>query len=123
MAGILATLVVAVARWWLDPIFGTVAAYRIFFIAIVFTAWYADLVPALLSLILGFFLAAYLFDDTRGTVTSYSVNDRITCAFYFIVGTSLAVLVSGLTRPSPGGSKLKRNSYARTRNCISVKPN
>jgi signal transduction histidine kinase len=98
LVAIAVTMAVAVLRWWVDPLLGSLAAYRLFYIAVVFTAWYAGLGPAFLSLALGFFLAAYLFDDTRGLFVVFSYSDSVNCVMYLVVGTCLIVLTSGLTR-------------------------
>ena len=49
LIGILATLVVAVVRAWLYPVLDHAAAFAIFYIAIIFTAWYSGFWPALLA--------------------------------------------------------------------------
>jgi signal transduction histidine kinase len=92
------TLAVAVLRWWVDPYLGSLAAYRLFYIAVVFTAWYAGLGPSLVSLALGLFLASFLFDDTRGTLVVFSYGDWVNCAMYIVVGTCLISLTSGMAR-------------------------
>jgi signal transduction histidine kinase len=98
LVAIAVTLAVAVLRWWVDPFLGSLAAYRLFYIAVVFTAWSAGLGPSFLSLAMGLFLASFLFDDTRGTFLAFSNSDWVNCAMYVVVGTCLILLTSGMTR-------------------------
>jgi signal transduction histidine kinase len=98
LVAIAATLAVAVVRWWLDPILGTTAAYRVFYISITFMAWYRGLGPAFLSLILGFFLADYLFGESRGSFALYPFRDQMNGVLYLVIGSYFAILIAWLTR-------------------------
>ena len=96
--GILVTLTVAVVRAWLDPILGHVAAFAIFYIAIIFTAWYSGLWPAIVVMGLGVCLASYLFDSSRGDFAIYPFRNQVACAVYVSVGIYLVYLIDWLTR-------------------------
>jgi C4-dicarboxylate-specific signal transduction histidine kinase len=96
LVGIAVTLAVAVVRAWLDPILGSAAAFRIFYIAVIVTAWYYGFWPALFTLVLGYCLASYLFDDTRGDLGVYQFRNQVSCALYFIIGICLARVVAWL---------------------------
>lgn len=98
LIAIVATLAVAVVRWWLDPILGTSAAFAIFYIAIIFTAWYSGFWPALFALAMGVLLADYLFDRSRGDFSIYPLRSQVGCAVYVIVGIYLSHLINWLTR-------------------------
>jgi C4-dicarboxylate-specific signal transduction histidine kinase len=98
LIGIVATLTVAVVRWWLDPILGSVAAFAIFYTAIIFTAWFSGFWPALFVMALGWCLASYLFDSSRGTLAVYPFRNQVACAVYVVVGVYLAYLIDRLTR-------------------------
>ncbi|MGA2502217.1 MAG: ATP-binding protein [Tepidisphaeraceae bacterium] len=98
LIGIAATLAIALARWWLDPILGTSAAFAIFYASIIFTAWYSGLWPALFVLALGWCLASYLFDESRGTLLVYSFRNQVGCVVYTVIGLYLAYLIDWLTR-------------------------
>jgi signal transduction histidine kinase len=98
LVAIAATLAVAVVRWWLDPILGSTAAFRVFYISITFMAWYRGLGPAFLSLILGFCLADYLFGETRGSFALYPFRDQMNGVLYLVIGSYFAILIAWLTR-------------------------
>ncbi len=93
-----ATLLVAVVRWYLDPVLGTAAAFAIFYIAIIFTAWCCGFGPALAALAIGWCLASYLFDSTRGHLAVYTFRNQVACTVYVAVGVYLAYLIDWLTR-------------------------
>ena len=98
LIGIVATLTIAVVRAWLDPILGGHVAFAIFYIAIIFTAWYSGFWPALFVLSLGWCLASYLFDDSRGSLAVRSFRNQVGCTVYISVGVYLAYLIDWLTR-------------------------
>jgi signal transduction histidine kinase len=98
LIGLLATLTVAVVRWWLDPILGGSVAFVVFFIAIIFTAWYSGFWPALCAMAIGMVLASYLFDDSRGSLLIYTFRNQMGCVVYVTVGLYLAYLIDWLTR-------------------------
>jgi len=98
LIGIAATLTVAVVRAWLDPILGYGVAFAIFYMAIIFTAWYSGLWPALFVLVLGLCLAIYLFDESRGSLLIYPFRAQVACTVYVIIGVYLAYLIDCLTR-------------------------
>lgn len=98
LIGTILTLLVAVLRWWLDPVLGNAAAFAAFYFAVIFTAWYCGFGPALFALALGWCLASYLFDDSRGNLAVYPFRRQVGCAVYIIVGIYLAYLIDWLTR-------------------------
>ncbi len=116
LIGIVATLVIAVVRWWLDPILGTTAAFAIFYSAIIFTAWYSGLWPALFALALGWCLASYLFDSSRGELAVYPFRNQVACAVYVVVGIYLAYLIDRLTRDIARRQQVQNAACATARN-------
>ncbi|MGC3981478.1 MAG: PAS domain S-box protein [Steroidobacteraceae bacterium] len=76
-------------RWLLDPLLGDQFALATVFTAIVFTAWYGGLVPALLTMILGYVAADYCFIPPRG---SLGVVDAEFLFRYAVVGVTTALL-------------------------------
>ena len=104
-----ATLLVAILRWHLDPVLGNVAAFAIFYVAIIFTAWYCGFGPAMAALVMGWCLASYLFDSSRGSFAVYPFRNQVACTVYVAVGVYLAYLIDWLTR------NIARQAAGRTR--------
>jgi len=98
LIGLVATLAIAVVRRWLDPILGHSVAFAIFYIAIIFTAWYSGFWPALFVLALGLCIASYMFDESRGSLRVTPFRAQVACTVYVIVGVYLAYLIDWLTR-------------------------
>jgi C4-dicarboxylate-specific signal transduction histidine kinase len=98
LMAIVATFAVAVVRWWLDPILGSNAAFAIFYISIIFTAWYSGLWPALSVMVLGLLIASFMFDSTRGDFFVREFRNQVGSAVYLTVGVYLIYLIDFLNR-------------------------
>lgn len=85
---ILSTVAAILARKTLDPIFGEQYPFITFMFAIILTAWYGGVGPAMVALVLGFMSAAYFFLNPRGSVEVYGVEPQIGMVLYVAVGIS-----------------------------------
>ncbi len=65
---IVATTLATLVRYWLDPILEDSVPFTTYYAAVVFVAWYAGWAPALLAMVSGGLLAAYLFTEPRGSI-------------------------------------------------------
>src|SRR5271167_4352050 len=71
-----AVVAVALATWLrllLDPVFGDQIPFAILFLAVLFTAWYGGMRPALLAVIVGAVCASYYLMQPRGHFGLYGV--------------------------------------------------
>lgn len=85
---IVSTVAAILARKTLDPIFGEQYPFITFMFAIILTAWYGGVGPAMVALVLGFMSAAYFFLNPRGSVEVYGVEPQIGMVLYVAVGIS-----------------------------------
>jgi signal transduction histidine kinase len=104
-----ATLLMTVLRVWLDPVLGDYAPFQIYYVTVIFTAWYCGFGPAIFSLVMGIFIASYLFDDTRGSLLIYPFRNQLSCGIYSAIGTYLAYLINWLTRDIARRKKVERD--------------
>ena len=81
------------ARIALDPYLGEQQPYFTFFVAVAAVSWFAGSVPALLTAILGYLTAEWLFAGAHHIVMPSTVGDAIGQASYFMV--SLAIVLFG----------------------------
>ena len=98
LIGIVATLAVAIVRWWFDPLLGNHLTFTFFHAAIVVTAWYSGFWPAILVMLMGFGIADYCFDIPRGDFRIYTLHGQLGCTVYLVIGTFLSCLVAWLMR-------------------------
>lgn len=84
----LAIVIATVARMLLDPVVGEMHPFVTYIYAIIFSAWYCGLGPALLSLVLGFLCAAYFFAYPRGSIAVYGIDLQVGMTLYIFVGIS-----------------------------------
>lgn len=80
-----------------DPIVGDRHPFVTYILAIIFTAWYCGLWPAVLALVFGFLSAAYFFATPRGSIAIHGLDMQVGCAIYVAVGFS-SILFSELMR-------------------------
>ena len=92
---VLSIALAAVARAVLDPFPGGHGPFAIFFVAMVFTAWYGGLGPALLALVLGT-AAETFFLPPRGALTTDAAAGWFTLLLFFLFGAVLALLSASL---------------------------
>ena len=83
---------------WLDPILHGAVAFAIFYIAIIFTAGISVFGRHCLSWRLGWCLASYLFDDSRGSLAVSPFRNQVGCTVYIVVGIYLTYLIHWLKR-------------------------
>ncbi len=87
----IALVAIVVATWMrmlIDPIVGDRHPFVTYIMAIIFTAWYCGLWPAVLALVFGFLSAAYFFATPRGSIAIYGLDMQVGCAIYVAVGFS-----------------------------------
>jgi signal transduction histidine kinase len=85
---VLAIILATVARLLLDPVVGEMHPFITYIYAIIFSAWYCGLWPALLSVLLGFLSAAYFFAYPRGSIAVYGIDLQVGMTLYIFVGMS-----------------------------------
>jgi len=83
-----AIVIATIARMLLDPVVGEMHPFVTYIYAIIFSAWYCGLGPALLSLVLGFLCAAYFFAYPRGSIAVYGIDLQVGMTLYVFVGIS-----------------------------------
>jgi PAS domain S-box-containing protein len=92
---VMATVSVGLALWvnlLLDPVLGNYSTFPTFFIAIVFSAWYGGLGPGLLSMILGYFAAAYFFVPQPYAFAITKTASWVGLALYVVTGSAVLLL-------------------------------
>jgi signal transduction histidine kinase len=87
-AAVLATIVATLVRWLLDPVLEGSAPFSVYYAAVMFTAWCAGLGPSLVALVMGAFLADYLFIEPRVSILSPNLEHQVGLALYIAVGVS-----------------------------------
>jgi signal transduction histidine kinase/ActR/RegA family two-component response regulator len=79
-------------RWAMDQPLGSFAPYATFYAAVLFSAWWGGLRPALFALVVGFVCGTYLFVQPRYTLSLPDRDARVHAALYFFVGSAIALL-------------------------------
>src|SRR5689334_11872464 len=82
---LLATAVIILLRLALDPVLGNSVPYISVFPAIIFSAWYCGLGPAILSTVLALLAEDYLFSEPRHSLVVNSVTEWVQIAIYLLV--------------------------------------
>lgn len=95
---IFAICVATFVRMLLDPLVGEMHPFITYIYAIIFTAWYCGLWPALLSVLLGFMSAAYFFAYPRGSIAVYGIDLQVGMSLYVFVGMSSIFFSESLRR-------------------------
>src|SRR5260370_2724123 len=93
---LLGVALATLAYMGLPPLLGAQRAFSPFFLAAIITAWYAGLGPALLALVLGFFIAVYGFVPAEHVGASLVRVDPVGRALYLFVGTISVFLIESL---------------------------
>jgi len=88
-------LSIALATWirlLLDPVLGNQIPYSTLLLAVLVTAWYGGVRPALLAVLLGVFSARYFLIPPRGSFGFTGADQYVGLALYLAVGVGIAVL-------------------------------
>jgi PAS domain S-box-containing protein len=113
MSILLATLL----RMLLQPLLGSNQPYVTYVIAVIFTAWYGGLRPALLALVLGALGAVYFFVSPSNSLGLTGVPNMIGVFLYLTVGITSALLSEAMhrarRRAEEAGSELQQEQEAR----------
>src|SRR5580704_8136489 len=80
------------ARLLLDPVLGNQAPYGTLLFAVLVTAWYGGVWPALLAVFLGIFSADYFLILPRGSFGLTGADQYVDLALYLAVGVGVAVI-------------------------------
>src|SRR5579863_7757542 len=90
-----AVISIGLATWiraLLDPALGDLSPYPTLLFAILLTAWYGGVWPALLAVTLGMFSADYFLVVPRGSLGLSGPAQYVDLALYLAVGAGIAVL-------------------------------
>ena len=93
---VLATVLATLLRKLLDPALEDAAPFSMYFVAIMFTAWYGGLGPSLVALVSGAVLATYLFVEPRGLLLIRDVEHQVNLGLFVTVGIVVALLSESL---------------------------
>lgn len=94
---------IALATWvrlLLDPVLGSQIPYPTLLLAVLLTAWYGGVRPALLAVLLGVFSARYFLILPRGSFEFTGADQFLGLVLYLSVGVGIAV-VGGALRAAP----------------------
>ncbi len=80
------------ARLLLDPVLGEQIPYPTLLLAVLLTAWYGGVRPAMLAVALGAFAGRYFLIPPRGSFEFTSAAQYIGLLLYLAVGTGIALL-------------------------------
>src|SRR5271168_4548075 len=98
-----AVVTVALATWLrllLDPLLGDQVPFPTFFLAILLTAWYGGMRPALLAVILAVVFLDYFLIPPRGSFGLQGVAEYVDLALFVAVGVGIATL-GGVMQAKP----------------------
>jgi PAS domain S-box-containing protein len=100
-----AVVSIALATWvrlLLDPVLGNQIPYPTLLFAVLVTAWYGGVWPALLTVVIGVFSADYFLVLPRGSFGLTGAEQNIDLALYLAVGVGIAVLGGAMQAKSLG---------------------
>jgi PAS domain S-box-containing protein len=97
-SAVLSTALGNLLRIQLDPVLEHRLPFVIYFIAVIFTAWYGGLGPAIFAMALGAVAADYFFIQPRLSFGIAETADVISLFFYLLVGLTGALLSESLRR-------------------------
>jgi signal transduction histidine kinase/CheY-like chemotaxis protein len=117
---------IALATWvrvLLDPVLGDKSPFSTLLFAVLLTAWYGGLRPALGAVILGALSADYFLMDPRGSLGFKSADQYVDLVLYLSVGVGIGILggimhaagLAGLRRLEQTGEALIRDITERRR--------
>ncbi len=91
-SAVLSIVLATGVRLLLDPTLGDHLPFVTYFVAVMFTAWFAGWGPSLVAMGLGFLTATYFFVPPRGSFAVAGLAHQIGIALYFFVGIASALL-------------------------------
>jgi PAS domain S-box-containing protein len=91
-SAVLSIVLATGVRLLLDPALGDHLPFVTYFVAVMFTAWFAGWGPSLVAMGLGFLTATYFFVSPRGSFAVAGLANQIGIALYFFVGIASALL-------------------------------
>ncbi len=91
-----ATLLATLLRKLLDPILQNVSPFSAYYAAVMFTAWYSGLGPALVALVSGAALADYFFIEPHLSLFASNLEHQVALGLYLAAGIVVAVLCESL---------------------------
>ncbi len=95
---LLSTALATVMRVGLNPLLGGRTTFITYFLALVVTAWYGGLGPALVVVALAAILSAYLFLPPESTLIISDAGALLSLALFIISGTAVAIFSGALHR-------------------------
>ena len=90
-----AVVSIALATWirlLLDPVLGDRSPYATLLFAVLLTAWYGGLGPALMAAVIGSFSADYFLVAPRGSLGLQSTDQWVNLLLYASVSAGIAIL-------------------------------
>ncbi|MEO8609405.1 MAG: PAS domain S-box protein [Chloroflexota bacterium] len=81
-----------VVRQWLDPVLGDRLPFGVFFIAVMIIAWWTELKPTLLALVIATLIVFFWFIPPRNSFAISSAADILGWVIFFGVGLGSAVI-------------------------------
>jgi signal transduction histidine kinase len=111
---LLATILVLLIRQAIDPMLGPNVPYLVMFPAIVFSAWYCGLGPAVITTILAFFGEQYWFIPPLHTLAIAGLQEWVSATVYFAV----SVVIIVFAEISQRASAALRRSYDEIENRV-----
>src|SRR5262250_744852 len=89
---IVATAVVFIARFLLEPVLGDIAQLLLFTLSVVVAAWHGGLGPGLLATALGAIVAEYFFIEPLYSLRAMNSAERIELLLFVCTGISISAL-------------------------------
>ena len=83
-------------RGFLDPWLGDRVPFGIYFVAVIFAAWYGGFGPSLLALVLGTLAASHFFIDPHNSMLITDPADLFSLLVYFAVGIASTLMSRSL---------------------------
>jgi PAS domain S-box-containing protein len=91
-----AVIVATLVRKALDPVLQGTVPFSAYYAAVMCTAWYAGLGPALLALFAGVVVADVVFIEPRRSLFTSNLEHQVGLGLYVVVGVLVAVLFESL---------------------------
>src|SRR3954471_24558804 len=79
-------------RYLLHPVLGEHLIFSLYFLAVSFAGWAGGFTPAIVTALLRFGLANYLFTEPRGMVQVRNAEDVIALILFFAVSLVIGIL-------------------------------
>src|SRR5438552_3072889 len=97
-SAVIFVLAAALVRMLLYPLIGSQAPFFTFFLAVMVTAWYGGLHPALLALTLSTAVSGYLFAFPGSPFALRGINYPMALGFFLMTALTNSVLIDFLRR-------------------------